>query len=114
MQYISDVRPHPSIETFKVTFPTTHAAIITAFKRYIEELKARLHASQSAARKAKIVAVIDSVVSHPGMYMPWKEMVKICREENILSLVDAVHSVGQELNLSLTEAQPDFFVSARV
>lgn len=113
MQYISDVRPHPTIETFEISFPVTHTAIIASFKKYIKGIKAKSQAAQSGtdAPKAKILALIDSVVSHPAIYLPWKEMVKICREEGVLSLVDAAHSVGQEMGLNLTEVQPDFFVS---
>ena len=45
--------------------------------------------------------------------MPWREMVKICREEGVYSVVDAAHSIGQELNIKLDEAQPDFWFSVR-
>lgn len=37
---------------------------------------------------------------------PWMSF-----EEGVLSLVDAAHSVGQEMGLNLNKVQPDFFVS---
>jgi hercynylcysteine S-oxide lyase len=38
-------------------------------------------------------------------------MVQICREENVLSLVDAAHSIGQQVGLNLSKTAPDFWVS---
>ena len=46
--------------------------------------------------------------------MPWKELVKICKEEGIWSVIDAAHSIGQEQNIDLTEAAPDFWTSVRL
>ncbi|KAJ8073099.1 hypothetical protein AAF712_007381 [Marasmius tenuissimus] len=43
--------------------------------------------------------------------MPWREMVAICREEGALSIIDAAHSLGQELNINLGDTQPDFWVA---
>ena len=57
--------------------------------------------------------MIDSIVSTPGILMPWQEMVKVCKEENVWSVIDAAHSIGQELHINLSEAQPDFWVSVR-
>jgi len=59
------------------------------------------------------VAIIDSIVSNPGVLMPWKELVKICKEEGIWSVIDAAHSIGQEQNIDLTEVAPDFWTSVR-
>jgi selenocysteine lyase/cysteine desulfurase len=35
-------------------------------------------------------------------------MVQICKEENALSIVDAAHSIGQEVGLNLGQTSPDF------
>lgn len=43
--------------------------------------------------------------------MPWREMVKICKRQGVWSVVDAAHSIGQEVGLDLTSAEPDFWVS---
>lgn len=102
VQYLSDIPPHPTISQFTVTFPAIPASIIAKFQ---EHLRALLRL------KGKVVAVIDSIVSTPGVLMPWKEMVKACKEENVWSVVDAAHSVGQEPDINLDEAMPDFWVS---
>ena len=45
----------------------------------------------------RFVAVIDSITSVPGVLMPWKERVKVCKEEGVWSMSDAAHSIGQEV-----------------
>jgi len=57
--------------------------------------------------KQKIVAVVDSIVSNPGVLLPCQEMVQICKE-------DAAHIIGQEVVINLSKAQLDFWVSVRV
>ena len=59
----------------------------------------------------RIVAIVDAVSSNPGVRMPWKQMVQICREEGVWSVVDAAHSLGQEPDIDLHAARPDFWVS---
>ncbi|KAH9972771.1 pyridoxal phosphate-dependent transferase [Lactifluus volemus] len=84
-QYISDLPPHPSISTFELNFPTTRASVLQNFRVHVDALNAKLQATQSQISngpKLKIVAIIDSISSRPGAYLPWKEMVAICREGN--------------------------------
>ncbi|KAJ7742525.1 hypothetical protein B0H14DRAFT_2988364 [Mycena olivaceomarginata] len=38
-------------------------------------------------------------------------MVQICKEESVPSIIDAAHSIGQEINLGLNKADPDFWTS---
>ena len=40
-------------------------------------------------------------------------MVAICREAGVISVVDGAQSIGQELDINLSEARPDFWVSVR-
>jgi selenocysteine lyase/cysteine desulfurase len=116
-QYISDLPPHPSVSVFQLNFPTTRASILQNFRVHVDTLSSKVQAKQREicdGTKLKIVAVIDSIVSNPGVHLPWKEMVAICRERGILTIVDAAHSVGQEPNINLKEADPDFWISVRV
>lgn len=41
-------------------------------------------------------------------------MVQICNEEGVLSIVDAAHSVGQEMGIDLGAVRPDFWISVRL
>jgi len=41
-------------------------------------------------------------------------MVAICKDEQIWSVIDAAHSIGQEVGINLTKAAPDFWISVRL
>lgn len=102
---IGDVPPYPNVTQFVVNFPTTHAEIITSFRKYIAALP--------KIEGKKRVAIIDSIASNPAVLYPWKELVEIAREAGVWSVIDAAHSIGQELDINLSEAKPDFWVSVR-
>ncbi|KAJ3726522.1 pyridoxal phosphate-dependent transferase [Lentinula guzmanii] len=104
IQYIHDVTPGVQISEFQLAFPTTYQAILDGWKKHIDNVK------QNAPPGKKIVAVIDSIVANPAAAMPWKEMVKICKDAKIWTIVDGAHSVGQE-ELKLADCGADFFVS---
>ncbi|KAF8204459.1 pyridoxal phosphate-dependent transferase [Mycena galopus ATCC 62051] len=89
VQYISDTSPNPSV--------------VNQFRDHLKRLP----------RKGgqKVVAILDSISSVPALLLPWKEMVQVCKEEGVMSLIDAAHSIGQETNLELNKADPDFWVS---
>lgn len=59
------------------------------------------------------MAIIDGIISVPGVRIPWEEMVKICRENEVYSLVDGAHVIGQ-IPLDVQQADPDFFISVRL
>ncbi|KZT06655.1 PLP-dependent transferase [Laetiporus sulphureus 93-53] len=111
-RYVSDTPPHPKLSKFVLSFPETRASILERFREYLKNLKAEQRRSASGISKGKIVAVLDTISATPSVYMPWKEMVQICREESVWSVIDAAHSLGQEVDINLTEAAPDFWVSS--
>ena len=105
-QAIAESPPYPTLAQFVVQFPTAHAEIVTAFEEYIKALP--------RTEGKKVIAVIDSIHSTPGVAMPWRELVKICKRFRILSIVDASHSIGQEPGINLSQADPDFWVSVGI
>ncbi|KAF2713242.1 PLP-dependent transferase [Pleomassaria siparia CBS 279.74] len=56
------------------------------------------------------VMVLDTVVSIPGVRMPFERIVSTCRELGVLSCVDGAHGVGH-VDLDLPSLDPDFLVS---
>ncbi|KZT73541.1 PLP-dependent transferase [Daedalea quercina L-15889] len=124
VQYLCDRSepPRPTPARVVLSFPTTRAQILDAFRAKIKEIKGANPnvvfsdtppdaTGPHDPKGNKIVAVIDSIISMPGMSLPWKDLVEICKEEGVWSLVDGAHSIGQELDLDLGVAKPDFFIS---
>ena len=85
-----------------LVYPIEDDALVAKFKKAIED-------SRKAGRRPRI-AIFDTVSSMPGLRMPFEDLIKVCREEKILSLVDGAHGVGH-LPLNLSALDPDFFVS---
>ncbi|KAG8213124.1 pyridoxal phosphate-dependent transferase [Butyriboletus roseoflavus] len=108
LKYLADLPPHPTLSTFNLQFPTKRAQIVQDFEEHIKQLTKM---GDVETGKRKIIALIDTIVSLPGVSLPWKEMVAICREAGVISVVDGAHSIGQELDINLSEARPDFWVS---
>lgn len=109
MQYLSDLAPHPSIHNFTLNFPTTHAKILTSFREHLRSLPRPTSVNPNSPQK--IVAVIDSIVSNPGVLLPWREMAQICKEEGVWSIIDAAHSIGQEMDMRVGSSKCDFWIS---
>jgi len=68
---------------------------------------------QAVRREGKTprLGIFDTVSSLPGIRVPWERLVAVCREEGILSLVDAAHGVGHIDMRQVGEVSPDFLVS---
>ncbi|EIW86131.1 PLP-dependent transferase [Coniophora puteana RWD-64-598 SS2] len=109
LKYLKDTHPQITLSTFNIQLPTTHAQIVESFEEHIKNLSSGLWRLQS--RNPRIIAVIDAITSTPGARMPWKEMVRVCAKYRALSVVDAAHALGQEPDINLGEAKPDFWVS---
>lgn len=44
--------------------------------------------------------------------MPWERVVEFSKaHENVWTLVDAAHAIGQIVGINLNKTQPDFWVS---
>lgn len=109
MQYLGDrtEQPRPDVYAVVLQFPMSNAEIIDAYRAKIRELKQKYSGRQynilpdqkETKSGNRFVAVIDSISSMPGVLpIPWKELVKLCHEEGIWAIIDAAHSIGQEVS----------------
>ncbi|KAJ7735967.1 PLP-dependent transferase [Mycena metata] len=103
VRFLHDSAGHPAVSTFVIQWPTSHVAIVAGYRAHLQSLPR--HPGQ------KVVAIIDSITSVPGALMPWQALVQVCRELDVYSLIDGAHSIGQEPNINLGKANPDFWVS---
>lgn len=56
------------------------------------------------------VAVFDTVMSMPGLRMPFERLTKLCREFGVLSVIDGAHGIGL-VELDLKTLNADFLVT---
>jgi selenocysteine lyase/cysteine desulfurase len=92
------------VQTRKVdyTFPITHDEVVRRFLNVVRQTK-----NEGLNVRA---AVFDTIVSVPGVRFPFEKLIKACKEESVLSVIDGAHGVGQ-IPLNLGDLSPDFFVS---
>lgn len=85
-----------------LTYPIEDADLVSTFKTTI-------HASRDSGHRPRL-AIFDTVASNPGLRLPFEALTEVCRSEQVLSLIDGAHGVGNiAINLSTLDA--DFFVS---
>lgn len=99
--FITETTP---AESHKVsfTYPIATIDLCDKFEDAIKEVK--------AAGKNPKLTIFDTIVSLPGVRMPFEELTKLCRKHNILSCIDGAHSVGQ-IDIDMAKLDPDFYVS---
>jgi len=56
-------------------------------------LRECIESVQNEGKKVKL-AMFDTVLTFPGARMPWEELVGVCKEAGVLSLIDGAHGVG--------------------
>ncbi|GAB7359066.1 hypothetical protein MBLNU230_g5138t1 [Neophaeotheca triangularis] len=91
-------------ESWKVayTYPVSDEFLCAAFEKAVREIKAQ--------GKRPRIAIFDTIVSLPGVRMPFERLTELCREHGVLSCVDGAHGIGH-IPLDLGALDPDFFVS---
>ncbi|KAF2472996.1 PLP-dependent transferase [Lindgomyces ingoldianus] len=99
--YITETTPAESVK-IEYTYPVEDDWLVDEFKR-------KVAAEKSQGCRVK-VAIFDTVVSMPGVRMPFEKLTEACRELGVLSCVDAAHGVGH-VELDLAKLDPDFLVS---
>ena len=87
----------------KLEYPVEDAEILRRFKEMVKKVRGE-------GRNVK-VAMFDTVSTFPGARIPWEDLVGVCKEMGILSLIDGAHGIGHIDLTHLGKVGPDFFVS---
>lgn len=101
VEYIVETTPAESHQV-KYNYPISDDDVVAAYENAFKEIKAN--------GKNPRIAIFDTIVSLPGVRVPFERLTELCRANNVLSLIDGAHCVGQ-VPLNLSALDPDFFVS---
>lgn len=101
LQYTEESTPVVGVK-IAVTLPISDDELVTRLRETIQREQ------QSGARVR--LALFDSIVSMPGIRLPFERLVGVCKELGVLSLIDGAHGVGH-IPLDLGKLDADFFVS---
>ncbi|KAJ4392798.1 Glycosylphosphatidylinositol (GPI)-anchored cell wall endoglucanase [Neurospora sp. IMI 360204] len=85
-----------------LVYPAEDEDVVAAFRDAVKK-------SREEGKRPRL-AVIDVVSSMPGVRFPFEDIVKICKEEGIISCVDGAQGLGM-VDLKISETDPDFLVS---
>ena len=102
------------METVDICPPYTLNSIFEAFDATFKKVQGSPEyvTLTERGKRPKLLVIVDALVSLPGLLMPWERVVKFCQDhENVWSLVDAAHALGQIVDINLNRTQPDFWVS---
>ncbi|KAI0868383.1 putative aminotransferase family protein [Hypoxylon argillaceum] len=91
------------VEVVPVRLPVADNELVDAFVAAVRKVNA------TPGERARL-AVVDTVVSMPGLRVPFEKLVPALRAEGALVLVDGAHGVGH-VDIDLEKLDPDFFVT---
>jgi selenocysteine lyase/cysteine desulfurase len=101
VSYITETTPAEAVKV-KYTYPVSDKWLVSEFKRVVGD-------EQKKGNNVRI-AIFDTVVSLPGVRMPFEALTEACKELGVMSCIDGAHGVGH-IELDLHSLDPDFFVS---
>lgn len=101
VSYITETTPAES-RKIEYHYPVSDAELCSRFESIIEEIRAE--------GKNPRIAIYDTIVSLPGVRMPFEKLTEICRKHRVLSCIDGAHSAGG-IEMNIRELDPDFYVS---
>jgi len=99
--YITETTPAAAY-MIDYTYPVSDHDLLQKFEDAVKTIKAE--------GKNPRIAVYDTIVSQPGVRVPFERLTELCRRHGILSCIDGAHGVGG-IPTDLTKLDPDFYVS---
>ncbi|PFH59413.1 hypothetical protein XA68_12415 [Ophiocordyceps unilateralis] len=104
IDYITDVNELVSSRVVQLSYPEDGED-----DTVVSRFRAAVTASRAQGKRPRI-AVFDMVSSQPGVRFPFERLVSLCRDLDILSLVDGAQGIGM-LRLDLSALDADFVLS---
>lgn len=101
VEYITETTPAEAVR-IEFTYPVSDSWLLQEFRDVVTK-------EQGLGNTVKI-AIFDTVVSLPGVRMPFESLTAACKDLGILSCLDAAHGAGH-IHLDLGKVDCDFFVS---
>ena len=101
VSYITETTPAQATK-IQYTYPVEDDWLVDEFRKAVKSV-------QEKGGKARI-AIFDTVVSMPGVRMPFERLSATCNALDVMSCIDAAHGVGN-VEIDLATLDPDFFVS---
>ena len=81
----------------EVNYPVEDDEIIEKYKAVFENAR-------------PLLALFDTITSVPGVRFPFEKLVALCREFDVISLIDGAHSIGL-IDIDLDKLMPDVYAS---
>lgn len=82
----------------KVVYPMEDEEVLSSFEK---ELATGNHK----------LCMFDMISSMPGVALPYKELIKLCKKYNVMSLLDGAHAIGMVDLDFIDELEPDFLTT---
>jgi selenocysteine lyase/cysteine desulfurase len=101
IEYIMETTPVKAVKV-EYTYPVEDDWLVKELGRKVKEV-------DSNGGRVK-VAIFDTVVSMPGVRMPFERLTQKCKELGVMSCIDGAHGVGH-VDIDLGKLDPDFFFS---
>ncbi|KAI0165591.1 putative aminotransferase family protein [Xylariaceae sp. FL1272] len=92
-----------SVEMVPISFPLSDDALIQALVDAVREVNAR------PGQRVRL-AIVDTIVSMPGIRIPFERLVPALQAEGPLVHVDGAHGIGH-VDIDIKKLNPDFFVT---
>ncbi|KAI1358142.1 aminotransferase family protein-like protein [Xylaria arbuscula] len=101
------------VETVPLKIPLTDAEIVDAMVAAAKKVNANENLGTGKEKSTERVrlAIVDTIVSLPGIRMPFEALVPALQAEGAMVLVDAAHGIGH-VDIDLKSLNPDFLVTS--